>query len=68
MAITVLLVLLYFGIHWLAHRTGAYLSPSFHLRPEIAPPLICSDLNTGILYKIDREKGTCESFKYAVLR
>ena len=48
-AITVLLVLLYFGIHWPAHGTGAYLSPSFHLRPEIAPPLICSDLNTGVL-------------------
>ena len=33
LAITVLLVLLYFGIHWPAHGTGAYLSPSFHLRP-----------------------------------
>ena len=37
-AITVLLVLLYFGIHWPAHGTGAYLSPSFHLRPSSAPP------------------------------
>ena len=37
-AITVLLVLLYFGIHWPVHGTGAYLSPSFHLRPSSAPP------------------------------
>ena len=37
-AITVLLVLLYFGIHWPAHGAGAYLSPSFHLRPSSAPP------------------------------
>ena len=30
--------------HVLHAEPGAYLSPSFHLRPKIAPPLICSDL------------------------
>ena len=32
------------SFHVLRAEPGAYLSPSLHLRPEIAPPLICSDL------------------------
>ena len=37
-AITVLLVLLYFGILWPAHGTGAYFAPRNHLHPQTAPP------------------------------
>ena len=32
------------SFHVLRAEPGAYLSPSLHLRPEIAPPFICSDL------------------------
>jgi len=32
------------SFHVLRAEPGAYLSPSVHLRPEIAPPFICSDL------------------------
>ena len=44
------------SFHVLRAEPGAYLSPSFHLRPEIAPPLFCSDLE----YKgIIAEKPIC---------
>ena len=37
------------SFHVLRAEPGAYLSPSLHLRPEIAPPLICSDLEYSFI-------------------
>lgn len=37
------------SFHVLRAEPGAYLSPSFHLRPEIAPPFICSDLEYSFI-------------------
>ena len=51
------------SFHVLRAEPGAYLSPSFHLRPEIAPPFICSDLEYRSILAQDFFNGYLRSVK-----
>ena len=51
------------SFHVLRAEPGAYLSPSLHLRPEIAPPFICSDLEYRSILAQDFFNGYLRSVK-----